>query len=354
MIKINGNSIYLIIFITFIISALLIPIVKKMAFHVNAIDYPNERKVHLKPMPRLGGLAIFLAFLAGYMLFAQEMQEMLGILMGGIILLIIGIFDDINPISARYKLLGQTIAAAVAVYYGNIIFQNVSAFGIYMDFGSFSPIVTIVFIVAIINAINLIDGLDGLSGGISSIYFITILTIAILTGNFNGLDVVISSIMLGSILGFLVFNFPPAKIFAGDSGAMFMGYMISIVALLGFKNVTLTSLIVPLLVLAIPIIDTILAIFRRFIANKPIGVADKEHIHHQLLKLKFSPRKTTLIIYLINIAFSSISVLYVVGYFNQAMIIYGILMIILIFFVLKTNILYSKNGNINNKIKKKS
>lgn len=338
--KINGHNIYLIVMVVFAISTLLVPIAKKIAFHVKAIDLPNERKVHSKPTPRLGGLAIFFAFLAGYALFAQNMKEMLGIFMGGMVLFLVGFIDDINPLSAKYKLLGQIAAASVTVYYGKVILQEVSAFGIYMNFGDFSPIVTVLFIVGIINAINLIDGLDGLSSGISSIYFITILVIGLLTGKINGLEVMISSIMLGAVLGFLVHNFHPAKIFAGDSGAMFMGYMIAIVALLGFKNVTLTSLIVPVLILAIPVIDTLFAIIRRFLAGKSIGEADKEHIHHQLLNMRFSTRTTVLIIYGINILFSLVSIFYVIGNTKQAIILYTILMIILIIFVLKTNVLY--------------
>lgn len=351
--KINDHNVYLIVLVIFTLSTLLIPIIKKIAFHVNAIDYPNERKVHTKPMPRLGGLAIFLAFLAGYILFAQNMKEMLGIFMGGIILLLVGFIDDINPISSKYKLLGQIISASIVVYYGGILLSHISAFGIYIDFGNFSSVVTVIFIVALANAINLIDGLDGLSGGISSIYFGTILVIAILTGKMIGLEVMLSSIMLGAILGFLVHNFYPAKIFAGDSGSMFMGYMIAIVALLGFKNVTLTSLIVPVLILAIPIIDTILAIFRRFLAGKPIGLADKDHIHHQLLKMRFSTRTTVLIIYAVNILFSLVSIFYVVGNSKQAMTLYIVLMLILIVFVLKTNVLYDHDARKNKNNKKK-
>jgi len=343
---VNGYNIFLIIAVTLAISILLIPIVKKIAFHINAIDYPSERKVHLKPIPRLGGLAVFLAFLFGYMLFAQELTQMLGILIGGFIIILVGIIDDINPLSSKYKLIGQIIAASVVVYYGEIALQNISAFGIYMDFGAFSPIITIIFIVAITNAINLIDGIDGLSSGISIIYFVTVIIIAFIMGTSTGLETMICLLMIGSIFGFLIFNFPPAKIFLGDSGAMFIGYMISIVALLGFKNVTLTSLIVPLLILAIPILDTILAIFRRFIANKPIGIADKEHIHHQLLKMKLSTRKTILIIYFINIAFSAVSIFYVIGNNETAIILYVILMIILILFVLKTNVLYEHKEKI--------
>lgn len=339
----NGNNIFIIVLVTFVISFLLIPIIKKIAFHVNAVDYPNERKVHTNPTPRLGGLAIFLAFLAGYMIFAQEVTEMLGILIGGFIILLLGFVDDINPIKPKYKLIGQILAASIVVYYGEISLQTISAFGIYINFGWLSSIVTIIVIVALTNAINLIDGIDGLSGGISIIYFITITIIAFIMGKNTGLETIICLLMIGSIGGFLFHNFPPAKIFVGDSGAMFIGYMISIVALLGFKNVTLTSLVIPLLILVIPILDTILAILRRFINGKPIGEADKNHIHHQLLKMRFSTRKTVLIIYSISIMFSAISIFYIMGDNRLAIILYIVMMALLLAFVLKTNVLYERN-----------
>jgi len=204
------------------------------------------------------------------------------------------------------------------------------------------------FIVAIINCINLIDGLDGLAAGISSIYFITIGIIAILLHNSTGLDVILTFIMLGSTLGYLWHNFYPAKIFMGDSGSMFLGYIIAVIALLGFKNITLTSFVVPILLLAIPILDTLFAILRRIINHKPIGMADKSHLHHQLLNLKFSQRKTVLIIYLVDILFACASIVYVLG--NKILgtniygiVIYAILFILTIMLIIKTDIIWDKN-----------
>lgn len=338
---INGFNIYIIILVTFLTSLMAVPIVKKLAEHVNAIDYPNARKVHTKPTPRLGGLAVFAAFLVGYMLYAPMTPKMLSILIASFIIILLGIFDDINGIKARYKFLVHILAACVLVFYGEIYLYDISLFGIYFVIPTpLNYILTILFIVSVINAINLIDGLDGLCSGISLIYFISIAIIAFILNNIGGLDVILSLIMIGATLGFLIFNFAPAKIFLGDSGSYFLGLIIAIIALLGFKGATLTSLIIPLIILIIPIFDTALAILRRIIKRGNIAVADKEHLHHQLLKMKFSPRTTVIIIYIINILFASVSIFYVLGDDKLAMLIYIGLMLILLFIVLKTDILF--------------
>src|SRR5574344_1996727 len=273
---VNGHNVLLIVFVTFITSLLLVPIVKKIAIHVNAMDMPNERKVHKVPMPRMGGLAIFLSVMLGYMLYARESTMMLSVLMGSFLIILCGIFDDINSIKARYKFVVQILSAAIVCVYGNLTLNDISIFGLNMYFPEpWNYIITIFFMVAIMNAINLIDGLDGLAAGISSIYFITIAVIALILNQMGGLDIILSLIMAGATLGFLVHNFPPASIFMGDTGSLFLGYIISVIALLGFKAATLTSLIIPICILAIPIFDTISAIFRRLLKGQNIGKPDK-------------------------------------------------------------------------------
>ena len=348
------KRVILMVLTTFIFTALFIPIVKKIAIFIGAMDIPNERKVHKKPMPRLGGLGIYGGFLLGYMLFGHHSVQMNAILIGSFIIIVTGIFDDIKPVPAKYKLLGQIAGAAVIPLYGVIVLQDVSAFGLYLNFGIFAVPITIIFIVAIINCINLIDGLDGLCGGITSIYFLTVGIIGMLLNNSNGLDITLTFIMLGSTLGYLLHNFPPAKIFMGDSGSMFLGYIIAVIALLGFKNITLTSVIIPMLLLAIPIMDTLFAIIRRIVNHKPIGMPDKNHFHHQLLKLNLSRRKTVLLIYLIDILFAIASILYAVG--NRMLgtniygiIIYVILIILTIILVVKTNIIWNHDKEKDNK-----
>ena len=336
----------LMIIVPFLFSVLFIPCVKKIAEFIGAMDMPNERKVHTEPIARLGGLGIYGGFLFGYMLFGRQSIQMNAILIGSIIIVITGIIDDVRPIPAKYKLLGQLAGAAVIPFYGNIILQDVSAFGIYLDFGIFAPVITMIFIVGIINCINLIDGLDGLAGGVASIYFLTIGVIALLLNHTVGLDLTLTFIMLGSTLGFLFHNFYPAKIFMGDSGSMFLGYIISVIALLGFKNVTLTSLVVPCLILAIPILDTLFAIIRRLVNHKPISAPDKNHFHHQLLKLNLGQGKTVLIIYLVDILFAVASIIYAIGNTMLGTNMYGIILYIILFvltliFVIKTNIIWN-------------
>ena len=281
---VNDHNIFIIILVTLITSLILVPIVKKVAIHVNAMDEPNPRKIHKVPMPRLGGLAIYLAFLLGYILYGEISTQMISILIGSFLLILVGMIDDINPVPARYKLIVQIIAASIVVLYGNLSFTEISLLGQRIFFNKIiGSIISIIFIVAITNAINLIDGLDGLAAGISSIYFLTIAIIAFILNRIGGLDVIISLIMLGSTLGFLFHNFPPAKIFMGDTGSLFLGFMISIIALLGYKVTTFTSLIVPIIILAIPIFDTVFAILRRILKGQNIGVADKEMVSRVLL-----------------------------------------------------------------------
>ena len=297
---VNGHSVYLMAITSFLVSLILVPICKKVSVHINALDIPNKRKVHTKPMPRLGGLAIFLSFLINYMIFGQPTTQMLSIIIASFIIILFGIVDDINPLKARYKLIGQLIASIIIVFYGGIVLKDAYIFSYYLDFGGLAPYVTIFFILACINIINLIDGLDGLAGGISSIYFLTIAIMAILTNRIGGLDIILSIIMLGATLGFLVFNFPPASIFMGDSGSQFLGFMIAIISLLGFKNITFRSFLIPLIILAIPIFDTLFAILRRTLKGEPIGSPDKEHFHHQLLKLKFSTKTAIILLVIIK------------------------------------------------------
>lgn len=331
---------------TFLFVVIIMPIIKKIAVHINAMDIPDERKVHKKPMPRLGGLGIFLGFLLGYILFGTSSPLMNSILIGGFIIIITGIIDDIKPVPAKYKLIGQLLAALVIVFYGQLLIKDISAFGIYLNFSFFSYPLTIFFILGCINCINIIDGLDGLSGGISAIYFLTIGIISIMKGSL-GLEVVLSFVMLGSTLGFLVYNFNPASIFAGDSGSMFMGFIISVIALLGFKNVTLTSLIIPLLLLAIPIIDTLCAIIRRRLKGEKIGTPDKLHFHHQLLKKNLSQKEAVLTIYLVDLLFAFTSIIYLLKDRVLGYILYGILFLAVLFFVLTTSIIFENKDGLN-------
>lgn len=333
------TKIVLMVLIPFIFVVIITPYIMKIAEQVGAVDIPRGRHIHNKPTPKLGGLGIFLGYLLGYMIFGTPSSQMNSILIGSFIILLTGIIDDIVELKPSIKFAGQLMAALVIAIYGGILLKDVSAFGIYLDFGILSYPLTLFFILGCINCMNLIDGLDGLSGGISSIYYLTIGIIATIQGK-HGLDFVLTFVMLGSTLGFLVYNFNPAKIFAGDSGSNFMGFIIAVIALLGFKNVTMTSLIVPLFVLAIPILDTLFAIIRRALKGEPISQGDSYHIHHQLLRRNLSVKQTVLIIYLVDILFATASIVYILKDRYLGYVIYGILLALVVVFVINTNVIY--------------
>lgn len=336
------SRIIIMVLLPFVFVTMIVPYIKNIAIRIRAIDMPRKRHIHKVPTPKLGGIAIFLGFLLGYMVFGVPSDIMNAILIGSFIIVLTGVIDDITELGPFTKFIGQLVATCIIVFYGQLLIQDVSAFGIYINFSILAYPLTIFFVLGCINCINLIDGLDGLSGGISSIYYLTIGIIATLQGK-TGLDFVLAFVMLGSTLGFLVHNFHPATIFAGDSGTMFMGFIISVIALLGFKNVTMTSLIIPLLIIAIPILDTLFAILRRMIKHENFAQGDKLHIHHQLLKRNLSQKTVVLIILGIDLLFAATSIVYVLNDVMLGYILYGILLIIVIIFVVKTDVVIDQN-----------
>jgi UDP-GlcNAc:undecaprenyl-phosphate/decaprenyl-phosphate GlcNAc-1-phosphate transferase len=310
------------------ISILITPLVKKMALKIGAIDKPNQRKVHQSLMPRLGGLAIFISFIVGVLLLHPENPSSLAILTGSTIIIITGIFDDMFELSAKIKLVGQLAAALTIVFLGDlqVVFINLP-FGGHLEFGYLSIPFTILWIVGITNAINLIDGLDGLAAGVSSIALITISGMALIQGNLY--VVAMGAIVLVSTLGFLFYNFHPASIFMGDTGAMFLGFIISVLSLLGYKNVTFISFIIPVIILGVPISDTIFAILRRIINNQPLSAPDKSHLHHCMLRLGYSHRQTVLLIYAMAAFFGLVAVIYSQAKIGGAIFLIGLLIVLM-------------------------
>lgn len=329
--------------------AIITPFIKGIAQHAGAMDIPDPRKVHRNPIPRMGGLGIYMGFLFGYMLFGEQTATMNSILIGSFIIVLSGVIDDIKPLKASHKFIGQLIAACVVVFYGGIMLKEIDAFNIYIDFKIFAYPLTIFFILGCINCMNFIDGLDGLAAGVSSIFFLTIGIIAVAQGE-PGLAYILTFIMLGSCLGFLVHNFNPASIFMGDSGSMFLGFIIAVITLLGYKNIMMSSLIIPLLILAIPISDTIFAILRRRLKGESISTPDKLHIHHQFLKRNFGQKGTVLTIYLITALFATASIIYLLKDATLGHIIYGVLIFLLLIFAFKTDVIFdSSKKNMNDK-----
>lgn len=280
-----------------------------MAVSIGATDKPNQRKVHQFTMPRLGGLAIFISFIIGMLILKPLNPAFIPIIIGSSIIVITGICDDLFELSAKYKLIGQLAAAFIVVFLGDlqVLFINLP-FGGHLEFGYLSIPFTILWIVGITNAINLIDGLDGLAAGVSSIALITISGMALIQGNL--FVVAVGTIVLMGTLGFLYYNFHPASIFMGDTGALFLGFVISVLSLLGYKNVTFISFIIPVIILGVPISDTFFAIMRRIINKQPLSAPDKSHLHHCLLRLGYSHRQTVLLIYAMASFFGLVAVIY--------------------------------------------
>ncbi len=291
--------------IAFAISLIATPFVITLAHKIGAVDVPDdERRVHTHPIPRLGGLAIFYGFLVALLCFANPIDEQLrGIIIGSLIIVGVSIIDDVKQLRAIVKLFAQILAALIAVIH-NIridaisVPSFVSESGV-LQLGVLSIPVTIIWIIAVTNAVNLIDGLDGLAVGVSSIASFSLFFIAILAGEHS--VAITAAALAGGCLGFLPYNFNPAKIFMGDTGSQFLGYMLSVICIQGlFKGYAIISFIVPLLIMALPLFDTGFAIIRRVLNHKPIMGADRGHLHHRLLDSGFSQKQTVAILYAIT------------------------------------------------------
>lgn len=289
-----------VLFFTFLSVLFITPFVRALAFRVGAIDLPNVRKVHIKPIPRLGGVGIFVGF-AGAMLLTQPVSlQTAGLLIGAAIIVIVGVLDDINDLKPRTKLAAQIIAAVVVCLFGTRFDVITHPFGGVMHLGWLSVPATVLWVIGVTNAINLIDGLDGLAAGTAVIAATTMAVVAGLEGRvlFAGFALILAA----AVLGFLPYNFSPAKIFMGDSGSMFLGFTLATLAVQGLtKGATFISIFIPVIILGIPIFDTLFAIVRRYRNHRPIFEADKGHLHHRLLNLGLSHRQTVVSIYLIDI-----------------------------------------------------
>lgn len=344
------DKVFLIVTVTFLFTALIMPFVNKIANLIGAVDVPKDnRRVHTKAMPKLGGLGIFAGFLFGYMLFGNQSIQMNSILIGSFIIIIYGMIDDMQTLDSKHELFGQLLAAITIVFYGKILLSDITIFNTHIEFGILSYPITIIFILGCTNVIRLIDGIDGLSSGISSIFFLTIGIISFIMGKVESLEMILSFIMLGSVSGFLIHNFHPAKLFAGESGSAFMGFIIAVISLLGYKGTLVTSVMVPILLLSLPIFDTTFAIIRRKLKGKKISDADKDHLHHQFLKMNLSQRRTVLVIYLVNILFSILAILYSLQESSKGIIVYIIIIIMAVWFILHTSIV---SEDLEKKVKK--
>lgn len=288
--------------VALIISFVLTPFVMRLAHKVGAIDIPkDDRRMHAKPIPRLGGLAIFIGCVISILLFAELDTQLCGILIGSTIIVSVGIVDDIRPLGAGVKLILQILSALVAVGNGVIIqaIANPLPFGgEYLNFGPWAIPITVIWIVAVTNSVNLIDGLDGLADGVSTIGALTMLIIALLMGDIP--MAIICGAMVGACVGFIPYNMNPAKIFMGDTGSTFLGYMLATVSVLGlFKLYAVISFIVPFIILGFPIFDTCSAFTRRILKGQSPMTADRSHTHHKLIDMGMNQKQAVATLYMV-------------------------------------------------------
>jgi UDP-GlcNAc:undecaprenyl-phosphate GlcNAc-1-phosphate transferase len=308
--------------VALIVTNALTPIVRRIARRVGAIDYPGGRRINTRPTPRLGGVAIYIGFFVAALLFMvvtrvelhraggemfirmpirlQTDRALLGIMLGGTFLLAVGIYDDIRGMRTSVKFAAMVLAAAILIPFGLATeFVTHPLTGKTVPIGNWGAAFTVAWVVVVVNVINIIDGVDGLAAGISAIAGTTLLLTAAAKG--DAVAVSLAAALIGATLGFLRHNFNPARIFMGDSGSMFLGYVLGGLSVMGlYKSYTALSLAVPILPLGVPIADTIFAIIRRFRRGRPIYLPDREHLHHRLLARGLTQRQTVFILYLVS------------------------------------------------------
>lgn len=318
------------------------PAVKMLAIRIKAVDVPRDnRRMHKVPIPRMGGLAIFAGFLISSILFLPLTGQFRAILIGALVLVVLGIIDDIVALDAKIKFVGQTVAALIPALSGVVIqgFGNPFIEHDYVPLGILAIPITVIWIVGITNAVNFIDGLDGLACGVSAIATVTMLVIAIL---FSEVQVALMMAALaGACLGFLPYNMNPAKIFMGDTGAMFLGYTLAVASIQGlFKFYAVISFAVPFILLGLPIFDTGFAIVRRILRGQSPLQADRGHVHHRLIDLGFDQKQSVAILY----AFSALMGLtaVILARTNESRLIFLALAILVCFFLAMSLMTFEK------------
>ena len=309
--------------VTFIMAFILTPIIQSFGLHYNIIAKENKRTVHHGRITRVGGLAVFLAITWVVLIMTPLDKGTISILVGGCIVFLGGFLDDMYNLKPLAKLAFVMVGALVPVLFGDVLLHSINILGNKINIEAISVLISFCWIVGLSNAINLIDGLDGLATGISFIILVTFCIIGSFSGHIH--TTIMAAIVAGALLGFLPFNFHPAKIFLGDCGALYIGYMIACLSLLGFKTSTFISLGFPVIIVFIPLEDTVLAIIRRKLKGQSVTTADRQHLHHIIMyKLGFSHEATVLTLYLMTALFSLSAI---VLYFNVTL---GLIMIFIL------------------------
>ncbi|MCL2201495.1 MAG: undecaprenyl/decaprenyl-phosphate alpha-N-acetylglucosaminyl 1-phosphate transferase [Oscillospiraceae bacterium] len=300
-------QIILAVVIALVLSLASTPVVKWFAHKVGAIDVPKDsRRVHKNPIPRLGGLAIFIGFILSVLFMAEIDMQVRGVLIGSVVIVVLGVIDDIYTLKAYIKFFVQIIAALIAVFHSVVIeiFSNPFAVGggygsEFVFLGVLAIPITVIWIVGITNSVNLIDGLDGLAVGVSTISAVVMLIIALMVSYPN--VAIIMAALAGACIGFLPYNFNPAKIFMGDTGALLLGYLLATVSIIGlFKFYAVVSIAAPLLILALPLIDTSFAFIRRLVKGQNPMAPDRGHFHHRLIDMGLTQKQAVTVLYVVS------------------------------------------------------
>ena len=321
------------------------PAVSVLAYKIGAIDVPKDsRRMHKKPTPRIGGLAIFFGFVVATLVFCKLTPELIAIYVGGLILVAVGVIDDVFRINAWIKLAAQVGVAFIAISQG-VVLEYVNFFGKYIHFGAWAIPITVLWIVGLTNAINLIDGLDGLACGVSAICSVSLLLVMLLKGDLA--VAMITAVIVGACLGFLPFNSNPAKIFMGDTGALFLGFTMAVISVSGvFKLHTVISFIIPLSIFALPILDTTFAFVRRISHGKSPFSPDRGHLHHRLIDLGFNQKQSVAILYAICAILGTSAIMLTEENFGRAaiIIVVGVAIFLVNFIILRHASVRGKMG----------
>lgn len=341
------KSLIILMMVSGIISFFLTPFVRKFAEKINAMDVPkDDRRMHKKPIPLLGGLAILISFSLTLILKPGPLKTYeIGIIIGAIVISVGGFIDDVYVLKPWQKIIFQLAAAIVLILY-NVRITNItnpfSTLNTYLGTGFLSIPLTIVWVIGLTNALNLIDGLDGLCAGIAGISCITILIIAILNKRWEA--AVLTSILIGSIYGFLPYNFNPASIFIGDTGSQLLGFLLAAISMEGtIKSAAAFAIVVPILAIGLPIYDTLFAIIRRKVNGKPIMQGDKGHLHHRLIQMGLSQKQAVIIMYFISAVLGGISIIAMQISNQRAYFLLAIVIVVSVFAAWKCGFFKSKD-----------
>ncbi len=325
--------------LSFILSLATTPLAKRVAYIIGAVDIPKDsRRMHTKPIPRCGGLAIIFGFMASVLCFGPPTRGLAATMIGAGIIAIMGVVDDCKNLDAKLKFAIQIIAALIVVYGGDFKIEVVTNPNIFSDSPYLvfpwwlSGIISVFWVVFITNAVNFIDGLDGLATGVSAIMSVSLVFIAMRAGEYS--VAVMGTAIMGACFGFLPFNFNPARIFMGDTGSTFLGFMLASLSIQGvFKSYAIISFAVPLLILGLPLFDAMFAMLRRILKGQNPMTADRGHLHHRLIDMGFSTKQSVFILYAISGVLGITAVLLAERGTFMAL---GILVVVLVFIVVQT------------------